>query len=124
MPSVALEFEDLFKTDDDGASDEPTTDFVAKFIADAELSVALGGDEHVARLEKETALIDARADKIYKGIAAKVTGATSQTLAKNSPSASNKVREEITRYSSGAEVVAELNEHGEVIRTYSRNGAA
>jgi hypothetical protein len=117
-----LEFEELFSVEPD--ENEPTQ-FFEKFVADAELGAVLGGEQHVIALEKEIAVIDKRAEGIYKGIAKKAAG-TSAALAKNAPSATQKVaRLEVTRYpGTGSEVIAEIGEHGEVLRTYSRDGAA
>lgn len=117
---AALEFEDLFSVEP--TEDEPTCYF-DKFFADAELA-SLG--INVAKLERETQSIDERATGIYRKIAATAAPKTktAASLAKNAPTTSKKVREEITRYPSGAEVVAEIGERGEVLRTYSRDGAA
>jgi hypothetical protein len=104
---------------------EPKSDFVADFIANAQYDAGAGEPGHAAKLAAETAVITQRAEAIYKGIAAKVTGASPwHSLAKNTPAYATQkvVRLEVTKYAT-TEVVAEIGEHGEVIRTYARDAA-
>jgi hypothetical protein len=120
--SIALEFQDLFAIDDDGASDEQD-DFVGAFIKTQELA-AIG--INTDKLARELAPIDKRADEIYRQIAKTASPKTSShSLAKNAPTSAKVARVEITRYSDGQEVHAELNELGQCVRTFTvTKGAA
>jgi hypothetical protein len=120
---AALEHQRMFE---DEIEPEVRTDeeFFEKFIATKKLE-AVG--INIARLEKELAPIHQRAEGIHHAIAKTATPKTSAaTLAKNAPSASAKVaRTEITKFSDGDEVHAELDEFNRVLRTFTvTKGAA
>jgi len=52
------------------ADDERNCDFVGQMFKDAALAQALGGEQHVIGLQKESAVINRRAQQIYQQLAA------------------------------------------------------
>jgi hypothetical protein len=115
---------DLSAVEDESTGGSRVPDGLEKFFKDAEFAAAAGGVEHVENLEAQTASVNTRAEQIYKTIAddaeKKVT-ADPQSLAKRD---SGKVaRVETTKYASGREVIAEIDEDGAVIRVYTKEAA-
>jgi hypothetical protein len=121
-PQVALEFESLFEVDVDQEVSNDGPDFVAKFFQDAEYDVGVG-DGHAAALAIESARIDARATAVYKKIADAAATKTTDDPGRLEKRANGKVsRVEITRYTNGTEVHAELDSSNQVIRTFTKEG--
>jgi hypothetical protein len=119
MP-VALEFEHLFfdSTEPIEEADSDGPHFLEKFFSDAEYDAGAGGDGHAAKLAIESARIDARAKTIFQKIA---DAAATKTAADSGRLEKRAARTEITRYTNGTEVHAELDENNQVIRTFTKN---
>jgi hypothetical protein len=98
---------------DSGGDDEPTC--LDEFHANAQFAAACGGYDHAARLKKEIALVDARANKIYQDRAAEADA----EVHVNDKLEKRAAKIEETEYPSGRKVVAELDENGVCIRTYA-----
>jgi hypothetical protein len=107
--------------DEDPLLPEREDDALTKFLADAERTAAVGGQQHAHNLARDLAPQHARVEQHYKKLAKaaaeKNPPASASSLEKR---ASEVMRTEETRYPSGKILIAEIGADGSVLRVYEK----